>query len=305
MSSNILSDPDLTVSLRVQGPDNPTESGCLYVIATPIGHLEDLSARATRLLDEVDWIAAEDTRHSQTLLQALGLKTPLISLHEHNEAARTQTLLPRLQAGEVGALISDAGTPLINDPGYTLVRSLRQANVPVVPVPGPSAVIAALSAAGLPTDRFAYEGFLPAKAGKRQQALKALLRETRTLVFYESPHRLLASLQAMAECFPERELVVAKELTKRFEAFVSGLSPEVHQWFCDHPETVRGEFVLMLSGADSKRSEAEDGCDLEALIDAMLAQGLPVKQIAEILTLATEHKKKALYQWVQTRKDRA
>jgi 16S rRNA (cytidine1402-2'-O)-methyltransferase len=303
MSSKTLTDPDLATSLRVQGPDNPTDSGCLYVIATPIGHLEDLSARAARLLDEVDWIAAEDTRHSQTLLQSLGLKTPLISLHEHNEAARTQTLLPRLQAGEVGALISDAGTPLINDPGYTLVRRLREASVPVVPVPGPSAVIAALSAAGLPTDRFAYEGFLPAKAGKRQQALKALLRETRTLVFYESPHRLLASLQAMAECFPKRELVVAKELTKRFEAFVSGLSSEVHQWFCDHPETVRGEFVLMLDGAESKRSETEDGCDLEALIDAMLAQGLPVKQIAEILTLATEHKKKALYQWVQTRKD--
>ncbi|KUJ73078.1 tetrapyrrole methylase [Thiomicrospira sp. WB1] len=275
----------------------------MYVIATPIGHLEDLSQRAARLLGEVDWIAAEDTRHSQTLLQSLGVKTPLISLHEHNEAARTETLLPRLQAGEVGALISDAGTPLINDPGYTLVRRLREAGIAVKPVPGPSAVIAALSAAGLPTDRFAYEGFLPAKPGKRQQALKALASEARTLVFYESPHRLLASLEAFALCFPDRTLVVAKELTKRFETFVSGAPGQVHQWFSANTDAVRGEFVLMLEGQTRKTEEPETGGDPQALIDAMLTQGLPVKQIAEILSQALSQKKKALYQRVQARKD--
>ena len=270
--------------------------GTLYIVATPIGNLKDLSQRAIETLEQVDWIAAEDTRHSQRLLQHLGIKKPLTALHDHNEQQKREFLHQKLQAGEQGALISDAGTPLISDPGYHLVHLLRKEGVRVVPIPGPSAIITALSAAGLPTDRFTFEGFLPAKSQKRLQTLQALKTEPRTLVFYESPHRLLESLQAFSEVFSgDRPMVVARELTKQFEQFVSGSVQEVLNYFSAHPDKVRGEFVIMLQGAPKVEKAVASG---EGLIRLLLEQGLPVKQVAQIVSAYLGLKKNAVYQQV-------
>ncbi|WP_028487066.1 16S rRNA (cytidine(1402)-2'-O)-methyltransferase [Thiomicrorhabdus chilensis] len=269
-------------------------SGTLYIVATPIGNLKDITHRAIEVLGSVDWVAAEDTRHTQKLLQAMAIKRPLISLHDHNEQARSEQLLERLQQGESGALVSDAGTPLINDPGFHLVKLLRQQDVKVVPIPGPSAVITALSAAGLPTDRFSYEGFLPAKNQKRLQVLESLQTDTRTLVFYESPHRLMDSLQALKTVLGEkRQMVAAREMTKAFEQFVPGSIEEVLRYFTDHPDKVRGEFVLMVMG-DVAEPQQEAG-DYDELIVSMLKQNLPVKQITDILVDYSGQKKKAIY----------
>ena len=277
------------------------QARALYVVATPIGNLGDITFRAVEVLKRVDWIAAEDTRHSQKLLQALGISNKLISLHEHNEEARAEQLLEALQRGEKGALISDAGTPLINDPGYKLVSRLRAEQLDVIPVPGPSAVITALSAAGLPTDRFTYEGFLPAKSAKRTSALEALKNETRTMVFYESPHRLTDSLQDFQKVFTDnRTMVVAKELTKQFEQFVSGSVDEVVSYFQENPDRVRGEFVLMLSGV---QIESQEMADYDDWIIALLKQQLPVKQISEIVSEVVGEKKKVVYQRVLQLKD--
>lgn len=287
------------MTLRTQIPAEKTEAkqGCLYVVATPIGNLADITHRAVEILQAVDWVAAEDTRHTKTLLSALGLQQNLLSLHEHNEQQRAQQLLQRLQNGEQGALVSDAGTPLINDPGYHLVKLLRDHDIAVVPVPGVSAVITALSCAGLPTDRFTYEGFLPAKNSKRLQALEQLQAETRTLVFYESPHRLLDSLSSMLQVFgSEREIVVGRELTKKFEQFVSGTLAEVHDYFLTNPERVRGEFVVMLAGFKQVTDEpAATAVETEQMIKVMLEHGLPVKQLAEIIAELSGEKKKAIY----------
>jgi len=278
------------------------ESSALYIVATPIGNLEDITARAVKVLSEVDWIAAEDTRHTQKLLQALGIRQKrLISLHEHNESARAVALQQALEKGETGALVSDAGTPLINDPGYQLVCRLREAQMSVIPIPGPSAVITALCAAGLPTDRFSYEGFLPARSSKRVAALQALQEEVRTMVFYESPHRLLESLRDFSAVFADnRQLVVAKELTKQFEQFVSGSVDEVLKYFVEHPDRVRGEFVLMLAG---KEKQVEVSAINDRLIQCLLAQGLPVKQISAIVADYDGQKKNAIYQRVLALKD--
>lgn len=219
--------------------------GTLYVVATPIGNLEDITARALRVLREVDLVAAEDTRHSRKLLNYFGIGTPLISCHEHNEQQRQEVLIGRLLAGESIALISDAGTPAIADPGYRLVRACHAAGVPVTPVPGASALLAALSAAGEPTDRFVFEGFLPARAAAREDALRALRDEPRTVVCYETPHRLLAALAAMALVWgPERPLVVARELTKLHEELFRGTVAKAQAHF--GATRVRGELVLIL-----------------------------------------------------------
>jgi 16S rRNA (cytidine1402-2'-O)-methyltransferase len=269
-------------------------SGTLYIVATPIGNLKDITLRAMDVLNAVDWIAAEDTRHTQKLLQALAIQKPLLSLHDHNEQARSTQLLQKLQMGESGALVSDAGTPLINDPGYHLVKLLRQQKVRVVPIPGPSAVITALCAAGLPTDRFSYEGFLPAKSQKRLQVLQNLLNDPRTLVFYESPHRLMDTLEALQTVFGElRQMVAAREMTKTYEQFVSGSVADVRAYFSEHGDKVRGEFVLMVMG-DVIEEQPEEG-DYDALILALLKQNLPVKQISEIVADYSGQKKKALY----------
>lgn len=269
-------------------------SGTLYIVATPIGNLKDITYRAVETLERVDWVAAEDTRHTSKLLQALGLHRPLISLHDHNEQARMIQLLDKLKKGEDGALVSDAGTPLINDPGFHMVKLLRKEGINVVPIPGPSAVITALCAAGLPTDRFSYEGFLPAKTQKRLNVLIDLKEDTRTLVFYESPHRLMETLPALLDVFGgQRQMAVGRELTKAYEQFVSGTLEEVLAYFTENPDKVRGEFVLMVMGAVLKVDT--DITDHDAMINAMLKQGLPIKQVSEIIADCTGEKKKQIY----------
>jgi len=245
-------------------------------------------------LESVDWVAAEDTRHTRPLLQSLGINQSLISLHDHNEAQRSVQLLERLQQGETGALVSDAGTPLINDPGYHLVKLLREHGVNVVPIPGASAVITALCAAGLPTDRFSYEGFLPAKSGKRCLVLAGLKEDVRTLVFYESPHRVQATLLDLQQVLGgDRVMSVARELTKKFEQFVQGTIEEVIAYFEANSDKVRGEFVLMVMGA--KEKEAVALSEWDGLIDVLLQQNLPVKQISEIVADYAGIKKKPIY----------
>ena len=277
-------------------------TGTLYIVATPIGNLKDITYRAVETLEKVDWIAAEDTRHTAKLLQALAMHRPLISLHDHNEQARMVQLLEKLKRGENGALVSDAGTPLINDPGFHLVKLLRKEGVNVVPIPGPSAVITALCAAGLPTNRFSYEGFLPAKSQKRINVLTDLKDDTRTLVFYESPHRLMDTLPALAEAFgEERQMAVGRELTKTYEQFVSGSVRDVLDYFTENSDKVRGEFVLMVMGAIVE--EDTDVTDHDPLILSMLKQGLPVKQISEIIADYSGEKKKLIYTRVLQLKD--
>ncbi|WP_044407053.1 16S rRNA (cytidine(1402)-2'-O)-methyltransferase [Thiomicrospira microaerophila] len=269
------------------------EKGVLYIVATPIGNLGDITQRAIDVLKQVDWVAAEDTRHSAKLLQHLGVSNRLMSLHDHNEQSRIASLLQALCAGESGALISDAGTPLISDPGYHLVKSLREAGVEVRPVPGASALIAALSVAGMATDRFCFEGFLPAKSLKRQHALAALAQETRTLVFYESPHRLLACLVAMSEVLgAHRKVFIAREITKQFEQFVFMALSQAIDYFQENNDKVRGEFVLVVAGAPLQPHLPQDW---DALIHVLLDQSLPVKQIAEIVARYFSAKKNTVY----------
>jgi len=267
----------------------------LYVVATPIGNLADMVPRAVETLQTVDVIAAEDTRHSARLLEQFHISTPMVAYHDHSDDTRLLRLVERLQKGESVALISDAGTPLVSDPGYKLVRAARQAGIRVVPIPGASAMVAALSAAGLPSDRFAFEGFLPAKRGSRQNALAALAGETRTLIFYEAPHRVLETLEDMATVFGgEREVVIARELTKTFETIHGGPLQEVVAWVAADPNQQRGEIVLLLRGADRK---AETDIDSEAeRVMSVLLEELSVKQAAALGAKLTGVKKKLLYQ---------
>jgi len=227
-------------------------SGRLYVVATPIGNLEDISQRALRVLAEADVVAAEDTRHSRALLARHGVDRPLLALHEHNEEQQARRLVERLCAGESVALISDAGTPLLSDPGYRLVGLAAEAGIEVVAVPGASAVTAALSISGLPTDRFAFEGFLPARGAARRKALDHLRSETRTLVFFESSHRIADCLQDLAAEFgAERRAAVCREMTKQFETVLRGSLGELRQRVADDPDQRRGEFVLVVAGSDA------------------------------------------------------
>jgi 16S rRNA (cytidine1402-2'-O)-methyltransferase len=234
-----------------------SESG-LYVVATPIGNLEDISPRALRVLAEVDLIAAEDTRHTRGLLQHHGISTPLQAVHEHNEEQVAPSLVRRLAEGASMALVSDAGTPLLSDPGYRLVRAARQAGVTVYTVPGPSALTAALSIAGLPTDRFVFEGFLPARAPARRKLLEGLVDEIRTLVFFESSHRVLDSLADLAAVLgARREAAVCRELTKRFETVLSGSLEELVATVQADEDQRRGEFVLVVAGRSAQESEPD------------------------------------------------
>jgi 16S rRNA (cytidine1402-2'-O)-methyltransferase len=270
--------------------------GVLYVVATPIGNLADMVPRATETLQQVDIIAAEDTRHSKRLLEHFHISTPLVSCHEHNEQQSLPGLLDRLGKGQKIALISDAGTPLVSDPGYRLVRAAREAGFPVVPIPGPSALIAALSVAGLPSDRFTFEGFLHAKSGQRRKQLEALRQETRTLVFYEAPHRILACLRDLAEIFgAEREAVLARELTKTFETVLAGTAAEVLARVEADPNQQKGEIVLLVRGAERVETS---GIDPEAQrVMTILLRELPLKQAASLAAEITGTKKNALYQW--------
>lgn len=224
-------------------------SGTLYIVGTPIGNLEDITYRAVRVLGEANLIACEDTRQTHKLLQHFGIRKPAVSYHEHNEAQRTADLIARLEQGETIALVSDAGTPLVSDPGYRLVREAVARGIPVVPIPGPSAAITALSASGLPTDSFRFAGFLPAKPGQRRRALESLRDETATLVFYEAPHRIVETLEDIAAVMGEREVVVARELTKIHEEFLRGAAAVVAAELKSRP-AVKGEITLLIAKSE-------------------------------------------------------
>lgn len=273
-----------------------TQCGTLYVVATPIGNLGDMTARAIVVLQQVDLIAAEDTRHSGPLLQHFGITTPCIACHDHNEREIAAGLVARIMAGESIALISDAGTPLISDPGYHLVRAAREASVPVVPIPGASAMIAALSVSGLPSDRFSFEGFLPAKSSARRQRLQALADEGGTLIFYESTHRIEESLADMAEVFGlERYVVIAREITKRFETVHGDTLENLIAWIATDANQTKGEFVVMVHGAAAPETRVVDA-ETERVLRLLLEE-LPVKQAAALAAKITGAKKNALYQF--------
>jgi 16S rRNA (cytidine1402-2'-O)-methyltransferase len=271
----------------------PARTGRLHVVATPIGNLEDLSPRALRTLREVALIAAEDTRHTQQLLAANGVRTAMLSLHDHNESQQIDTLLQRLRAGEDVALVSDAGTPLISDPGYRLVRAVREAGIDVSPVPGACAAIAALSVAGIASDRFAFEGFLPPKSSARRERLQALSNESRTLVFYESSHRIDEALVDLAAVLGgERRAALARELTKRFETVLDGTLATLRDRVANDADQRRGEFVVIVEGAPEDADAAlSEGRRLYALLTAHL----PPSQAARVAAEFTGASRKALY----------
>ncbi len=273
-----------------------TTAGTLYVVATPIGNLQDLTPRALEVLRSVSLIAAEDTRHSARLLQHFGITTATTACHDHNERDKSARLVERLLAGEDMALISDAGTPLISDPGFHLVRQAREAGVRVSPIPGACALIAALSAAGLPSDRFSFEGFLPAKAHGRRQRIEALAAEPRTWMLYEAPHRLLECLEDLLDILgPARQVVLARELTKTFETIRGAPLAELVEWVRNDPDQQRGECVLVVEGAP--QSTDDDALDpaAERVLDILLEE-LPVKQAAALAARITGVKKNRLYQ---------
>lgn len=247
--------------------------GCLFVVATPIGNLQDISERARAVLASVDAIAAEDTRHSGRLLAALGIKTPMFALHEHNEAVLLGALVERLESGQSLALISDAGTPLISDPGFSLIRALRERGLPVVPIPGPNAAIAALSVAGLPTDRFVFAGFPPRTGPARRSFFAELAQERATLVFYESCHRLTESLADMLVVFGhERQAVLGREITKLHETFLCQNLGELARQVSEDPDQRRGEMVVLVAGAigsEGNRLEMDAGQLLKRLLDEL------------------------------------
>ena len=253
--------------------------GILYIVPTPIGNLEDITLRALRILKEAEWIAAEDTRHTQHLLAHFGIKTALTSYHDHNERDKARLLVERLRSGASIALVSDAGTPAISDPGYRIVVDAIQAGIEVVPLPGASALTTALSASGLPTDRFLFEGFLPAKAQERKAKLQTLRGEAATLVFYEGPHRLLDSLVEMLKIFGDREIAVARELTKIHQEFLRGKLSEVVSALAERD--IKGEIVIMVHGASGEVQVSDE--ELHGTIRQLAGNGMGVKEIAELL----------------------
>ena len=268
-------------------------SGKLFVVATPIGNLGDLSPRALDTLKKVSAVCAEDTRHTRQLLSHFGVDRPLVALHEHNEGDAAGPLVARLLAGESLALVSDAGTPLVSDPGFRLVRAAREAGIAVSPVPGASALVAALSVAGLPSDRFIFEGFLPAKANARRERLAMLAAEPRTLIFYESAHRIEDMLADAAAAFgAERRAVVARELTKLFETVLDGSLADLAQRVRADPNQRKGEFVLLVHGA----GEAADAKVTEGRrLYAKLSEHLPPSTAAKVAAEWSGAPRKALY----------
>ncbi|MBL6803740.1 MAG: 16S rRNA (cytidine(1402)-2'-O)-methyltransferase [Pseudomonadales bacterium] len=273
--------------------------GTLYIVATPIGNLEDISARAIAVLKQVDLIAAEDTRHSKRLLQHFAIATPLTSYHDFSSDSEVKKLLDELVIGRSLALISDAGTPLISDPGYRLVEMARSRGIAVIPVPGASAVIAALSVAGIPSDRFYFEGFLPAKSTQRCKRLAALAEETSTLVFYESPHRIIACLNDMAAVIDEpdkRKVFVARELTKKFESHFLGSVLEAASWIASDENNSRGEFVLVLEGRVAKLGSDIDELMRKAIDTAeLLSAEVSMKRAVAVAARLVGVRKNALY----------
>jgi 16S rRNA (cytidine1402-2'-O)-methyltransferase len=270
------------------------KAGILYIVATPIGHLGDMTARALEVLGQVDVVAAEDTRRSGQLLRHFGIATPCLSLHDHNERELTPRLIERLRRGDAVALVSDAGTPLISDPGFHLVRAAHDAGIRVVPVPGPSALVAALSVSGLPSDRFVFEGFLPARAAPRRERLEQLRDEVRTLVFYEAPHRALATLAAMVDVFgAEREAACAREITKLHETIMRDTLGGLLDRAQRDPMQQKGEIVIAIHGADS--SAAVDEADACRMLGILLEE-LPLKQAAALAAKLSGVGKNRLYE---------
>ncbi len=271
-----------------------TSVGALYVVATPIGNLGDMSRRAVEILTGVDRIAAEDTRRTGRLLQHYAIQTPMFSLHEHNERELAARLVEQMAQGQTLALVSDAGTPLISDPGYNLVRAARAAGVEIVPVPGPSALVAALSVSGLPTDHFVFEGFLPSKQAARKARLELLRPESRTLIFYEASHRVLDCLKDMQVVFGvERQAVLARELTKQFETVHAGSLQTLLRWVSDDPNQQKGEFVILVEG--EQNAAAHDvNAEAERVLSVLLEE-LPIKTAAKLAARITGVNKRALY----------
>ena len=269
-------------------------AGILYVVATPIGNLEDVTLRALRVLKEVDCIAAEDTRHTQKLLSHYDIRTPLTSYHEHNERTKARPLVERLLQGQNIALVTDAGVPAISDPGYRLVVEAIKAGIRVTPIPGPSALTAVLSACGLPTDRFVFEGFLPAKKKERRNRLQALRDEVRTFVYFEAPHRLLGSLRDIHELLGDREVVVAREVSKVYEEFLRGLATELIDKLAG--QEIRGELTIVIKGSAGKSSVSE--AQLRNEIRKLKDGGMRVKEIAEVLAERHGLAKREVYRMV-------
>lgn len=279
--------PDMSASDPVRQP------GTLHVVATPIGNLGDLSPRAQQTLRDVAAVCAEDTRHTRRLLAHFGIEAELVALHEHNEEQQASRLVERLRGGKSLALVSDAGTPLVSDPGFRLVRAAREAGVRVSPVPGPSALVAALSVAGVPSDRFAFEGFLPARGAARRERLRALAGEPRTLIFYEASHRIADTLEDMAEALGAgRRAVLARELTKLFETVLDGSLAGLLGRVREDADQRKGEFVLVVEGAgDDGAAVLAEGRRVYALLDAHLPPSKAARLAAEI----TGAPRKALY----------
>lgn len=272
----------------------------LYIVATPIGHRDDLSQRAIDLLQQVDRIYAEDTRHSQTLLRHHGVSTPLSALHEHNEVALLNTVLARLQDGESAALISDAGTPLISDPGYRLVRACLQANVPVSPIPGPCALIAGLSVSGMPTDHFEFLGFAPAKSAARLTWLGKHVSKAHTLILYETPHRIQACLEDCCAVFgEEREMTLLRELTKRFETILHGSLASISDAVASDADQRRGEFVLVIAGSNEELATVS--VSLDKVLDSLMPH-LPPKTAARCAAELAGVSKQIAYDRILERK---
>ncbi|PJD94099.1 MAG: 16S rRNA (cytidine(1402)-2'-O)-methyltransferase [Legionella sp.] len=281
-------------------PSSASKTGVLYIVATPIGHLDDISMRAIRTLQSVDTILSEDTRHSQQLLNHLGIKKPLISFHAHNEAIKTQSMVEAMLNGQSFALISDAGTPLISDPGYPLVLAARQANISVVPIPGPCALVTALSAAGVPCDTVSFFGFLPAKPKARREKLTTLLNIHHTLVFYESTHRIHACLEDISTVFGDAcEVVLAKELTKTFERFVHGPISTIKAWLEADAVHAKGEFVVIIAPRELIQPLSEGERVLELLL-----KELPLKQAVNLAAAISKDSKNELYQLALTKQEK-
>ena len=273
--------------------DGEVKPGCLYVVATPIGNLGDLSPRAQRVLAAVTRIAAEDTRNTGALLSHFGIRTPLLALHEHNEERLAGTVVEALQRGDSIAIVSDAGTPLISDPGFDLVRAARAAGCEVIAVPGACAAIAALSISGLPCDSFLFAGFLPAKGGARRERIELLAREPRSVIVYESSHRIDDCATDLAQLLPDRRVLLAREISKRFEQSVLCPARELPAWIAADANRTRGEFVLVIEGAPDRLDAAS--YDAQTLLRALLGE-LPAARAAKVAATLTGRPKRELYE---------
>ncbi len=272
-------------------------TGILYIVATPIGNLQDITQRALDTFTQVDLIAAEDTRHSGLLLSHYGIKKPFFALHDHNEQEKAHILVEKLKQGSHIALISDAGTPLISDPGFHLVRQCREAGIRVVPLPGACAAITALCASGIASDRFCFEGFLPAKSKARKDKLENIAKEDRTLIFYESTHRILDTLEDMQSVLgEERYIVLAREITKTWEMITGNTIKNLREWLLEDPNRTKGEMVLIVEGKPKSDNNDEISPQVVKALE-LIAEELPLKKAAAIVAELYGYKKNALYQF--------